>query len=128
MNTKLFGFILLALVLIGGVFYFIKTKEDSRVINNPLTQKKTMTFGVVVSAGKVLSNGSVLSATEGDTVVINILSDVSDEVHLHGYDISINLEKNVSGTLTFVASKTGRFMFELENKGMELGVIEVFPK
>lgn len=65
---------------------------------------------------------------EGQKVVIKTTADITDEVHLHGYNISVDIEPGVQAVLEFTADKTGRFSVELEKIKKDIGVIEVYPK
>ena len=51
----------------------------------------------------------------------------SDEAHLHGYDLSAELQPGVPATLTFTASIPGIFELELEDDGTLIAEIEVAP-
>lgn len=63
----------------------------------------------------------------GDTLDIRVLSDVDEELHVHGYDLNYQLEAGVPQQITFVADVPGIFeveshsnhtlMFELEVTG-----------
>lgn len=85
-------------------------------------------FTLVVEGRKLVMGPSVLSVTQGDVVTIHITVDEEEELHLHGYDKSIDLEKGKEGSLVFDASASGRFPFELERSKTELGAVEVAPR
>jgi len=65
---------------------------------------------------------------QGDNVTINITVDEDEELHLHGYDVHTDLQKGIPGSLSLVASSSGRFPFELEHSSTELGALEVQPQ
>lgn len=65
---------------------------------------------------------------EGQKVVIKVTADVADEAHLHGYDISVEVNPGEQAQLEFTANKTGRFPVELEELKKDIGVIEIYPK
>lgn len=132
-KRNLWLIILAALVLIG-LFYFLKpkpatapqpTSQESSTSAQPSSFK---TFDLVVKSKKLVSGPDTLSVTEGDQVTINITNDEDEELHLHGYDKSVDLEANKSAKLEFSADKTGRFPYELEKSKTELGTLEVQPK
>jgi len=60
--------------------------------------------------------------------MIRITSDDADEVHRHGYDLHLKLKPGIAGTLEFKAKLTGRFTYELHKSGLDLGVLEVYPR
>jgi hypothetical protein len=64
---------------------------------------------------------------EGDKVVIVVDADVSDEIHLHGYDLSADVAPGDPANLKFQASIPGRFEVELEERGRQIAEIEVEP-
>jgi len=75
--------------------------------------------------GGNITGGGRRSATLGRPAVINVTSDVTDEVHLHGYDKKADTGPGMIGTITFIADKPGIFEVELENKGLKLFELEV---
>ncbi len=118
--------IVIGILILAGIYYFTRSKPDvapqvQTEINQPIVvtvnYKKDQSF-----------EPKTYSVTEGQQVVIKATSDVADELHFHGYDLQIDLEPNVEGTISFTADKTGRFEFELEDHKTALGVIEVNPK
>jgi hypothetical protein len=65
------------------------------------------------------------SVRKGTHVVLVVTSDTADEVHLHGYDLSADVEAGGTARIPFVADTPGRFVLELENLGVELAEITV---
>jgi len=64
---------------------------------------------------------------QGDRVLIIVRSDVADEVHLHGYDISRDVAAGGTVRLRFRAKLPGRFEVELENRGVPIADLTVEP-
>jgi hypothetical protein len=62
---------------------------------------------------------------KGSTVTLQVTSDVADEVHLHGYDKHVDVEKGGTARLTFTANLTGVFEVELESRGLRLAQLQV---
>jgi hypothetical protein len=58
-------------------------------------------------------------------VQIQVTADRSEEAHLHGYDLSADLEPGVPGVIDFVASTPGLFLLELEGSHLLLVQLEV---
>jgi hypothetical protein len=75
---------------------------------------------VVLVAGTTISGGGRKTVKLGQTVRIQVVADVTDEVHLHGYDKKVNVSKGLPGTLTFAADVPGIFPVELESRGLKL--------
>jgi len=61
----------------------------------------------------VVSGPDVFEVGLGETVAIWILSDVDDEIHVHGYDRVFDLEAGVPLRLGFVADLPGIFEVEV---------------
>jgi len=62
-----------------------------------------------------------------DSVVLVVKSDVADEIHLHGYDVSRDVEAGGTARLRFKATIPGRFEVELEERGVQIADITVTP-
>ena len=54
-------------------------------------------------------------------------SDVSDEVHVHGYDLMKDVEAGQTVTFSFPADITGIFEIELEGAGKQIAELRVDP-
>lgn len=133
-------YLVLAVVVLAGLFFIFKPKNQSENTQNQTqanistvqspspTPEMNKTFDLVVSGKKLMSGPETIKVTEGDEVVIKITSDEPEEFHVHGYDKFVDLEKDVPKELKFIANLTGRFIFELEESKTDLGAIEVSPK
>jgi hypothetical protein len=88
----------------------------------------TDVFELVIKNGKPLSGPVVLQVHEGEQVILNIRSDSSDELHLHGYDLHARIRPDETESLRFTANRTGRFGLELHRAHAELGALEVYPR
>lgn len=66
-------------------------------------------------------------AKVGDTVTLRVTSDVADEVHVHGYDLSFGVGPGTPGETTFDAAIPGVFEVELHDAGREILKLEVRP-
>ena len=109
--------IALCLAVAGATFDAIAAEGDDKQV-----------ISVEFKGGKVISGPQVVKLKRDDEVTLNVLSDRADELHLHGYDLHLTLQPNQTATLKFVARRTGRFSFELHKDGVELGVLEIYPK
>jgi plastocyanin len=86
------------------------------------------TIEFVIAKGRLVSGPSVVKVTQGDRVQVGVTSDAVDELHMHGYNLHLILKPGQRGLLDFVASKSGRFTFELHHADLELGALEVYPR
>jgi heme/copper-type cytochrome/quinol oxidase subunit 2 len=84
-------------------------------------------FVFEVVAGKITGPPALL-AREGEQVTLRVRSDVADELHVHGYDLSAPLPAGEEVALRFIASRAGRFEVELHGAHRELGALEVQPR
>ena len=84
-------------------------------------------FVFVIAGGKLVSGPTTMSVTQGRSVTIQIQSDVDDELHLHGYDLSLPVSGRTMAELSFEAKRSGRFPLELHESRLELGALEVQP-
>ncbi|SCF08868.1 hypothetical protein GA0070607_5387 [Micromonospora coriariae] len=60
---------------------------------------------------------------KGELVQITVTSDVSDELHVHGYDLGARLPAGTPGSVEFRADKTG--LFEVETHESELVLFQL---
>ena len=68
---------------------------------------------LMITDGSVVGGVRRESVRIGETVTLRVDGNTSDEVHVHGYDLYIHLDKG-QGQLTFEASIPGVFEVELE--------------
>lgn len=92
----------------------------------PEVEKPTVVRVTVVDGAP---KGGIVRATvdQGDRVRLVVTSDVADEIHLHGYDVSRDVAAGGTVTLAFRASIPGRFEAELEERGVQIADITVEP-
>lgn len=79
---------------------------------------------LLVTDGKLDGGARRESVAVGDTVTIRVSGNTDDEVHVHGYDLFLELEDG-GGELTFEASIPGVFEIELEGSHTLLVRLEV---
>ena len=80
---------------------------------------------IEVRDGSVVGGVQRIGVDLGDMITIRIRSDVADEVHLHGYDLSQPVAPDAPAELTFSADIPGVFELELEERGMSIAQLEV---
>ncbi len=76
-------------------------------------------------AGGSVSGDSRVTAKLGEQVTIRVTSDVAEEIHVHTYDLTADLEPGVAGEVTFTADIPGVHEVELEQAGLRLTSLEV---
>jgi hypothetical protein len=60
-------------------------------------------------------------------VVFVVKSELADEVHLHGYDLSADVAPGAPATIRFKANAPGLFEAELESRSLPIAELEVRP-
>lgn len=98
----------------------------SETTTEPEVEKPTVVRVTVVNGAP---EGGIVRATvdQGDRVRLVVTSDVADEIHLHGYDVSRAVAAGGAVTLAFRATIPGRFEAELEERGVQIADITVEP-
>jgi hypothetical protein len=91
-------------------------------------QQQPVKIDVVVRAGKRASGPDVVRLKKGDAVELTVTADAADELHLHGYDLTLKLQPGKPATLKFVAGRTGRFGAELHHAGADVVTLEIYPR
>jgi len=67
------------------------------------------------------------SVDRGDRVVVHVTSDVSDHVHVHGYDHFADVGPGMPARIRFRATIPGRFVIELEDRHAQIAELTVTP-
>jgi hypothetical protein len=91
------------------------------------TAPKAVQIVVRVRGGKPVDGIVRAQARKGDPVVVIVGSDVSDEVHVHGYDLMADVAPGKPVRIRFDATLTGRFEIELEQRGEQIAQLTVLP-
>lgn len=82
---------------------------------------------IVIRNGKPVGGVKELGFERGERVRFKVTSDVSDELHLHGYDISKEVAAGGSASFDFRADIEGIFELELEHRAEPIAELEVGP-
>ncbi|HEX2029730.1 MAG TPA: hypothetical protein VHF25_17255 [Nitriliruptorales bacterium] len=80
---------------------------------------------VTVADGQVQGSVRRVPVAVGETVRLQVSSDVADEVHVHGYDRIEPVAAGGRAVLEFTANIPGVFEVELEQRGLKLLELEV---
>lgn len=79
---------------------------------------------ITVEDGEV-GGGGRLGVELGSTVTIRVTSDIDDHIHLHGYDVLVDVVAGEPAELTFEATIPGVFEVELEDSRIQLAELEI---
>jgi hypothetical protein len=82
---------------------------------------------ITVRGAKPVGGVQRLEYDKGDPVRFVVKSDVADEVHVHGYDISRDVEAGGSVRFGFEAELEGVFEVELESRKEQIAELRVSP-
>ncbi len=85
------------------------------------------TVRVVVRGGRVKGGIQRVTVKKGDRVVLVVQSDVADQLHVHGYDVTKDVAAGGTVRIRFPTMIPGRFEVELENLGLQVADITVKP-
>jgi hypothetical protein len=75
---------------------------------------------VSIVDGSVSPAPTRIEVARGQTVRVTVTSDVTDMVHVHGYDRSVALQPGVAGTVEFVADLDGLYDVETHEQDLQL--------
>jgi hypothetical protein len=101
--------------------------EDEGKIGKSTGAKGSPVTTIVVKHGKPVGGVAQLTYNEGEQVHFKVDSDVSDEVHMHGYDIGKEVKAGGSVTFDFPATIEGVFEAELEDRKEQILELTVNP-
>ena len=113
-RVAIVGVVVVAFLIAGGALIYMNQSHPGG----------NREISVTVTAAKSMSP-STLDAHLNDTVTINITSDQTGEVHLHGYDIAFDCTAGQVTSHTFKADKSGQFEIEWESTSTHLGFLVV---
>ncbi len=82
---------------------------------------------IVVKNGKPVGGVEKITVDKGDKIKFTVRSDVSDEVHFHGYDISKEVGPGESAKFSVPATLDGIYEVELEQRAVPIAEIRVNP-
>lgn len=93
----------------------------------PITEPAFDSVEIEVVGGQ--PQGGIVRETvaQGREVVVIVTADVTDHVHLHGYDLMADVAPGSPARLRFTADVPGRFEVELEDRGVHIAEIQVRP-
>ena len=82
---------------------------------------------IVVRDGKSVGGVEELEFDSGETVRLTVRSDTPDELHVHGYDVEMELPAGRTVSVQFPATIEGIFEAELHESGEQIAELRVNP-
>jgi hypothetical protein len=113
-----------AVILIVAVVLLIVLKNDNG--DSSATTTKGVTT-IVIKNGEPVGGIAQLTYNKGEEVRFKVDSDVSEEVHMHGYDIMKDVKAGGSVSFDFPATIEGVFEAELEGRKEQILELTVNP-
>jgi heme/copper-type cytochrome/quinol oxidase subunit 2 len=96
------------------------TTQAGKPAPPPVTQ-------IVVKGGKPVGGIKTITVNKGDQVRFTVTSDVSDEIHVHGYNFMKDVKAGGKVSFSFPAKIDGEFEAELESRGEQIIQLVVNP-
>jgi hypothetical protein len=88
----------------------------------------SITFDVTVTENAM--DPSALDVCRDQVVTLEVASETAGALHLHGYDVEVDLEPGATETIEFTADIAGQFILELHDPSgegeTEVGVLTVY--
>jgi heme/copper-type cytochrome/quinol oxidase subunit 2 len=125
MNSNTTRVIAGIVVVVVAIVLLIVLKSDDSNKTTSNTNGKITT--IVIKNGKPVGGIAELTYNEGEQVRFKVDSDVSDEVHMHGYDIMKDVKAGGSVSFDFPATIEGVFEAELEGRKEQILELTVNP-
>ena len=127
---------LLAAVVVIAVVAFValkpgdkkKTSSGTGGTSAAATQSRPPPVPQVnVKGGKPAGGIKTITVSKGDPVRFVVNSDVSDEIHVHGYNFKKDVKAGGKVSFSFPAKIDGEFDIELESRGEQIAKLVVNP-
>jgi heme/copper-type cytochrome/quinol oxidase subunit 2 len=113
-------------VLVGAVLVLIVgfVVASSNGGSNKAKHTSGHAFIYIVN-GKPRGGIQTLVYNKGDQVMFTVVSDVSDEIHVHGFNFKKEVKKGGSVTFSFPATDQGDHVVELESRNEQIANLRV---
>lgn len=80
---------------------------------------------IYVVGGMPKGGVQTLTYNKGEEVIFTVVSDVAEEIHVHGFNLKKDVAKNGRVTFSFPATDQGGHVIELEKRGEQIANLEV---
>ncbi len=113
-----------AAIAIGAIVLLIVLSGNNSESSSDTTKGVTT---IVIKHGEPVGGIAQLTYNKGEEVRFKVDSDVSDEVHMHGYDVMKDVKAGGSVSFAFPATIEGVFEAELEGRKEQILELTVNP-
>lgn len=103
----------------------VPPSTSSSLVEATTTTEAVRTIEIAFAAGQVTGGARRESVRLGERIRLRVTSDVTDEVHVHTYDVMVAVVAGQPAVLELTATIPGRHEVELENKRKQLLTLEV---
>jgi heme/copper-type cytochrome/quinol oxidase subunit 2 len=104
------------------------TKKDKTATTTPgKPAAKPAVKQITVKGGKPVGGVQQITVSKGDPVRFAVRSDVSDEIHVHGFDFHKDVKAGGKVSFAFPAKMDGEFEVELEGRKQQIANLVVNP-
>jgi hypothetical protein len=124
MNSNTVRALVGAGIVVVAVVLLVVLKSNNSDSSTTTTKGVTT---IVIKNGKPVGGIAQLTYNKGEEVRFKVDSDVSDEVHMHGYDIMKDVKAGGSVSFDFPATIEGVFEAELEGRKEQILELTVNP-
>jgi hypothetical protein len=104
-----------------------ETVAETQPAETTPAEPEVQRFAATLADGTVVGGIQRWQVAEGERVRIVVRSDVADELHLHGYDITKNVAPGAPAIFAFPATLPGRFELEAHHGGGQIAQLDVQP-
>jgi hypothetical protein len=101
------------------------TTEEAPTTTEAENPDEPQRIVIVVRGGQPVGGVKRPEIDEGKQVVLIVRADVSDHMHLHGYDLLADVAPGQPGRIRFSADLVGRFDLELEDRAVLIAELRV---
>ncbi len=115
--------ILVAMLAVGCGAASERPPQETLPADAPIDHE----FAGVIVDGLPEGGVQVWEATVGDVVSISVSADVSEELHLHGYDLYADITPDEPGIIRFTADMHGVFEVETHDTDTLVAMLQVSP-
>jgi heme/copper-type cytochrome/quinol oxidase subunit 2 len=147
MRDRRLLYVLLAVAALVGLFIVLRQSTDNgesastttaTTAAGPATEPTTTTTAPTtptvtepqVTRWRIDSRDDALdrlSVPKDTRLRIVAIADVTDHVHVHGYDLMADVAPGAPAVIAFTADTPGRFEIELEDRGRQIAQLNVQP-
>jgi heme/copper-type cytochrome/quinol oxidase subunit 2 len=115
----------LVVLIAALVVAFVLAKGSGSDNNKTSTSSSSGPVVINVVGGKPQGGVQKITVKKGQPVRFTVHSDVSDEIHVHGYNFHKDVEKGGSVSFDFPATIDGIFDIELESRSEQIASLQV---